>query len=74
MSAYSGKKSYLIDARVEEVAEDVAEVEAGHSELGYDHLEEGTEGGEDTELLLVETEPGSCAEVAALHNWVTQRM
>ena len=51
-----------------EVAENVAEVEAGHGDFGDDHLEESTEGREDTELVLVETETSGCAEVTTLHD------
>ena len=51
-----------------EVAEDVAEVEAGHGDFGYYHLEESREGGEHAELFGVKTKTGSGAEVTALHD------
>ena len=55
-------------ARVREVAENVAEVETSHGDFGNDHLQEGGEGGEDAELLLVETETGGGTEVTTLHD------
>ena len=51
-----------------EVAKNIAEIEAGHCELGYDHFKECTEGGEDSEFVLVETETRCSAEVSTLHN------
>lgn len=61
-------RTHLINTRVREVAEDIAEVEARHSDFGYNHLQEGGERREDTELVLVETKTGSGAEVATLHD------
>ena len=51
-----------------EVAQDVAEVETSHGDFGNDHLQEGGESGEDTELLLVETKTGCGTEVTTLHD------
>ena len=55
-------------SRVREVAKHIAEVETRHGDFGDDHFKEGTESGEDTELILVETKAGSGAEVSAFHN------
>ena len=51
-----------------EVAEKVAEVEAGRGDLGNHHLEESGEGREDAKLLSIKTETGGSAEVAALRD------
>ena len=51
-----------------EVAEHVAEVKTSHGNLGNHHLEESTEGREDTILALLESETGSGGEVSTLHN------
>ena len=50
------------------MAQDVAEVETSHSDLGDDHLQEGGESREDAEFLLVETETGGGTEVTAFHD------
>ena len=50
------------------MAEDVAEVEAGHCDLGYYHLEESRECGEHAELLRIKAETSSSTEVSALHD------
>lgn len=60
--------TYLINTRVREVAENVAEVQTRHSDLRDNHLQEGGERREDTELILVETETCSGTEVATLHD------
>ena len=54
------------------MTEDIAVVKPSHGEFGDDHLEEGSEGGEDTELHLVETKASSCAEVATLHDCIAE--
>ena len=64
----AGVVSDFVNTRVREVREDVAVVEAGHGELGDDHLEEGAEGAEDTELLRIEAETCRRGEVATLHD------
>lgn len=64
----SNSDGYMRTSGVREVTENVAEVQARHGDFGYDHLEEGTKGGEHAELLLVETETSRCAEVSALHD------
>ena len=58
----------VITYRVREVTQNIAEVEAGHSDLRDGHLQEGRKSGEDAEFVLVETEACSSAEVAALHD------
>ena len=50
------------------MAEDIAEVQSRHSDLRDDHLQESTKGREHAELVLVETEAGSSAEISALHD------
>jgi hypothetical protein len=60
--------SNLIDTTVREVAEKVAVVQAGHGKLGDHHLKESGEGGENTLLILVETETGGGGEVSTLHD------
>ena len=51
------------------MAEQVGEVKTGHRNLGDGHLEESGERREDTELILVESEPGGCTQIATLHNY-----
>lgn len=50
------------------VAKNVAVVQASHGDLGDNHFQEGGEGGENTELALVETETSCRGEVATLHD------
>ena len=58
----------MLTSGVREVAEHIAEVETSHGDFGDGHLEEGSKGGEDTKLVLVETETSSGTEVTTLHN------
>ena len=51
-----------------EVAQNIAIVQASHCDLRDHHLQERREGGEHAELLSVETETSSSAEVATLHD------
>jgi len=64
----AGIISDLIDTAMREVAKEVAVIQPGHGDLGDTHLKESGKGGEDTLLLFVETETGSCGEVATLHD------
>lgn len=51
------------------MGETVGEVEAGHGELGEDHLRESREGREDALALSLEgTKTSSSSKVAALHD------
>lgn len=50
------------------MTEDIAIVQACHGDLRNNHLEEGREGGENTELVSVETEASGCCKVTALHD------
>lgn len=51
-----------------EMTEDVAVVQSCHGDLRNNHLEERREGGENTELVSVETKAGGCSEVTAFHD------
>lgn len=64
--------AHVIDARVREVAKDVAVVEPRHGHFRQDHLLEGGVGGEDT-LTISAADPSEAkarasGEVAALHD------
>jgi hypothetical protein len=50
------------------MAKDVAVVQASHGDLRDDHLKEGRECREDTELALLKAEAGGGREVATLHD------
>ena len=60
--------THLIDTRMREVAEDIAEVQSRHSDLRDYHLQESTKGREDSELVLVETETICRAEDTTFHD------
>lgn len=51
-----------------EVAEDVAVVQSRHSDLRNNHLKECRKGGENAELVRVETEASSCSKVTTFHD------
>ena len=50
------------------MAKDIAEVETGHRNLRDDHLQERRKCREHSVLVRIETETGSSAKVAALHD------
>ena len=50
------------------MTKDVAVVQTSNSDFRDNHLQEGGERREDTELILVETETCSGTEVATLHD------
>ena len=64
----------VLTSRVREVAENIAEVQTGHSDLRDNHLQESTESRENTELVLVKTETSSSTEVAALHDYQSRAL
>mmetsp|Transcript_18830 Transcript_18830/g.21031 ORF Transcript_18830/g.21031 Transcript_18830/m.21031 type:complete len:622 (+) Transcript_18830:96-1961(+) len=64
----TGVICHVVHAAVAEVAQEVAVVEASHGDFTAAHLEEGSEGTENTLLSFLSPEAGSCRQVPALHN------
>ena len=51
-----------------EMGEDIAVVQSCHGDLRNNHLKERREGGENAELVSVETKPSGCSKITAFHD------